>query len=135
MIITLKDLLGSHKLEGLPKDHQGNLFNLLEKINKITFFDDSLSVSSGYRSMADHLRIYAEKGITDKAKIPMKSKHLSGMAVDIADPKGKLQAWCTANAKELERIGLWCEKFSYTPGWVHFQTAAPGSGDRFFAPY
>lgn len=93
-----------------------------------------MSVTSGYRSMAEHLRIYKEKGITDKTKIPMKSRHLFGEACDISDPKGILQTWCKVNIKKLEEAKLWCEDFNSTPGWCHFQTVAPKSGKRFFIP-
>jgi hypothetical protein len=78
------------------------------------------------------LRIYAAKGITDKAKIPMKSLHLRGAAVDIADPSGKLMLWCKSNVDILEQVGLWCEEG--TKGWVHFQSQPPRSGKRFFLP-
>lgn len=53
------------------------------KVYKEKLFDNKpVIVTSGYRSMAHHLRIYAEKGITDKSKIPMGSYHLTGKAVD-----------------------------------------------------
>lgn len=93
-----------------------------------------MHVSSGLRSLEEHLRIYAEKGITDRSKIPMKSRHLHGMAVDIRDPKHELQKWCLDNEDMLEQAGLYCEHFSSTVGWVHFQTTPPGSGNRFFLP-
>lgn len=92
--------------------------------------------------MDEHIEIYrknAEKaGIPfDKSKIPMKSKHLVGAAVDISDPKGELYAFCQKDKeKALEDADLWVEKD--TKGWVHFQCVPYGSykkgKSRFFLP-
>jgi hypothetical protein len=84
--------------------------------------------------MAEHLEIYRKKGITDQSKIPMKSRHLIGAAIDIYDPNKILQSWVLSNVKVLEEVGLWCEDFSATPNWVHFQILPPASGKRFFKP-
>lgn len=124
--------LNPHNFKTTPQV-DANLLILLDKINIIrTVYGIPMIVDSGYRSIEDHLRIYREKGITDKTKIPMKSKHLYGQAVDIADHEGKLMLWCKANTQELERAGLWCE--DGTHGWVHFQIIPPSSGHRFFLP-
>lgn len=134
-MISLKELLKTVELKDLPKDHQGNIMDLLERVNKVrSKYGKAMIVTSGYRSMADHLRIYKAKGIVDQSKIPMKSKHLYGQAVDISDPKQELQKWCKDNVKELESIGLWMEDFSATKNWVHFQIVPPKSGKRFFLP-
>ncbi len=135
MAISMKEILKGTKLEEQDKVVQENLTKLLEKANKLrTAYGKPLLVSSGLRSMKDHLRIYAEKGITDKSKIPMKSKHLSGEALDFADPKKELQTWIKDNVKLMEEIGLWMEDFSATETWVHIQTVPPKSGNRFFKP-
>lgn len=94
-------------------------------------------VTSGLRSMEDHLCIYREKaakeGVAfDESKVPKKSLHLFGAAVDIWDPHGELMDWCVKNEKRLEQIQLWVE--AGTRGWVHFQIYAPNSGKRFFKP-
>lgn len=134
-MIAMSELLKGVHLADLSDEHQKNLAILLERINKIrAAYAIPMTVTSGYRSLKDHLRIYAEKGITDQSKIPMKSKHLSGQAVDIYDPDGALKQWVLANIPLLESVQLWCEDFSTTPNWVHFQIVAPGSGKRFFMP-
>ena len=116
-------------------EHKNNYTALKAKVAVILAkFGEVRSVTSGYRSMEDHLRIYAEKGITDKTKIPMKSKHLFGQALDIADSDGKLKEFLKNNVSLLEENGLWCEDFAYTKTWVHFQIVAPASGKRFFIP-
>jgi uncharacterized protein YcbK (DUF882 family) len=134
-MITLKEILKATDFDSLPKEHQDNLLILLERINRIrTEFAKPMTVSSGYRSMAEHLEIYRKKGITDQSKIPMKSRHLIGAAIDIYDPNQQLQKWVLDNVKILEEVGLWCEDFSATPNWVHFQIVPPASGKRFFKP-
>lgn len=127
-MITEKELLKGLKLEDLPIDHQANIKELLIKLNKVRErYGKPMIPTSVYRSMADHLRIYAQKGITDKSKIPMKSKHLFGQACDIADADGKLKEWCKKNEDFLLSIGLWCEHHDDTPTWVHFQIVPYGS--------
>jgi hypothetical protein len=134
-LITESEILGKVKKEDMPQEHQDNLEVLLERINAVRYaWAKSMKVTSGYRSMADHLRIYAAKGITDQSKIPMKSNHLKCAAVDISDPNKDLQKWCTENVDKLEEIGLWMEAFTATPNWCHFQIYPPKSGNRFFNP-
>lgn len=134
-MIELKELLKGKDFNSLPAEHQANLMTLLEKISRVRIaYGKPMTVTSGYRSMQEHLDIYKRKGITDKNRIPMKSKHLVGAAVDISDPKRELQVWCKNNVKLLEEIGLWMEDFAYTSNWVHFQVIPPKSGNRFFIP-
>ena len=110
-----------------------NLLVLLERINKIrTAWGKPMSVTSGLRDLADHKRIYHERGIFDD-KIPMHSQHLLGAAVDIDDPDGSLFNWCKDNVQLLEQVGLWCEEKD-DQHRVHFQIFPPKSGHRFFYP-
>lgn len=138
-MITLKEILKNIDFNALPKTHQDNLMTLLERINKIRLaYGKPMFVTSGYRSMADHLRIYQELAtkrgeIFIEAKVPMKSKHLNGAAVDIADKDGKLFEWTKANETLLEQIGLWCEEKD-DQARVHYQIFEPKSGKRFFKP-
>lgn len=135
-MITMDELLNNkYKLEDQSDEIQKNLQDLLEKVNKVrSLYGKPMNVTSGLRSIEDHLRIYAAKGITDESKIPMKSRHLSGQAVDVSDPHQQLQKWCLANVDKLEEIGLWCESFDATVNWVHLQIVPPKSGNRFFKP-
>jgi hypothetical protein len=115
-----------------------NLQTLLAKLNQLrNAYDKPLRITSGLRSMEDHLRIYREKGITDPAKIPMHSAHLIGAAADMVpleDDIKHLHDWVLDNVKLMESIGLWFEDFDYTKTWVHAQIYAPKSGKRFFIP-
>lgn len=117
-----------------------NVLILLKKMNRIReAYGRPMRVTSGVRSMQDHLRIYEQKAKRegkkfDKSKVPMQSKHLYGQAVDIADPKSELKEWINLNLALCESLGLYFEHFDYTPGWVHFQIVQPKSGRRFFLP-
>ena len=135
MSISMPELLKGAKLEEQKPEIQANLLISLEKANKLrSAYGKPCTISSGFRTMVDHLRIYKEKGITDTSKIPMKSLHLSGEAFDISDPKQELQKFIKANIKLVEEIGIWFEDFSVTTNWVHCQIKAPKSGNRFFKP-
>ena len=139
-MISMDELLKDAKLEDQTPEIQANLKILLERVNKIrAAYGKPMSPTSGLRTMEDHLRIYREKaekaGVPfDESKVPMKSRHLFGEAVDISDPDQELQAWCKDNEKELEDAQLWMEDFSATPNWCHFQVKPPKSGRRWFLP-
>jgi hypothetical protein len=64
----------------------------------------------------------------------LRSKHMTGEAVDIADPDGHLDEWCLSHLDTLARLGLWLEHPSATKNWCHVQTCAPRSGNRCFFP-
>lgn len=138
-MISQKEILGTTKLEDMPQDHQVNLKELLEKINKIrTAWAKSMTVTSGYRSKADQLRIYKslaeQRGqVFDESKVPWGSAHLKCAAVDIADPDGSLYKWTHDNESLMEEIGVWME-VKDDQKRVHFQIYAPKSGNRWFNP-
>ncbi|MBO7730988.1 MAG: hypothetical protein J6S67_00495 [Methanobrevibacter sp.] len=128
MRFSLSELLnaGSHKWKESEVDSVTlkNLEDLCRKINALGY-TPPMYASSCLRSLAD------QKRINPKA---MGSSHLYGCSVDVADPDGKLAKWVKANKKKLEECGLWVENPEKTPGWVHFQTLAPKSMNRFFNP-
>ncbi len=134
-MITINELLsGQAKLGELPNDVQNNLNELLVKVNKLrSAYGKPMIVTSGLRTVKHHLEIYARKGIYPP-KVPMKSNHLSGRAVDFSDSDGKLKKWVKENIKLMEEIGLYFEDFSATKTWLHCQINPPKSGKRFFMP-
>ncbi len=109
-----------------------NVKELIKRINNLGY-QPPMYFSSCLRSRSVHEHIYKEKG-TPTDKIPWGSKHLSGQAVDIADPKGELADWLMINDKKIEECRLWAEHPDYTKGWVHLQSVPPKSGRRFFIP-
>jgi len=81
---TLREFLKDGNPEGLTVEIVANLKSLaihLEDVRKL-LGNRPLRITSGFRSIQEHLRIYAAMGITDKRRIPMKSYHLYGMAAD-----------------------------------------------------
>ena len=137
-MITLKELISDEFYKEAPIEHHINLAKLLARLNEFReAYGKPLRVTSGYRSMNKHLEIYAKKGITDQSKIPMKSNHLFGLAADlvpIEDDIKHLHDWVLDNVKLCEELGLYFEKFDYSPTWLHVQIVAPKSGNRFFIP-
>jgi uncharacterized protein YcbK (DUF882 family) len=131
-MITLREL--NPKSFPTTKEVDANLLVLLERMNIVRrAFDRPMYVTSGYRSIEDHRRIYIEKAkkLGKTIRIP-NSKHLYGQAVDIADVNNTLYNWCLANVHILEQAGLWIEEDQGS--WVHFQIVPPKSGNRFFKP-
>lgn len=132
-MITLKELLmGRIDFKNLPKEHQGNIMLLLERINKVrSAYKKPMTVNDGYRLPKNTPKHGAAK-----------SKHLEGLAVDIDDDeKGTLWFWLMKDKQMqmLKDVGLWLEHGNYTHNkkygtWVHFQCSAPRSGNRIFIP-
>lgn len=106
-------------------EHYNNAQKLVNKVNELgELIDYHGVISSGYRSPERQRQIYAQKG----EKPAMGSKHLSGHALDIADPQGELKKKIL-NRKVLEKLkdlDLYLENFDMTKTWVHIQDEAPG---------
>lgn len=66
----------------------------------------------------------------------VRSKHMTGQAIDIYDPDGDLDEWLMTGEGQaaLVALGLWHESPSATKGWAHVQTIPPRSGRRTFFP-
>lgn len=62
------------------------------------------------------------------------SSHKQGLGVDRYDPFGKIDAWCAAHPDRLAKHGIYIEHPEATPGWSHWTTRAPRSGNRIFRP-
>jgi uncharacterized protein YcbK (DUF882 family) len=133
-MISMDELLKGAALEDQTPEIQANLATLLERVNKIRAeWGRPMTVTSGLRTVADQIRVYAEKGITDRSKIPMGSQHLKGAAVDIYDPDLSLTAWLKENdSQRLVDAELYCE--AGNKNWVHFQIFPPHSNNRWFMP-
>lgn len=107
-----------------------NLRTLCERLNIIRkAYGKPMVITSGLRSEKQQQELIK----AGKSNAP-KSKHVQGLAADIADPDGSLGKWILENVKLLEKANLWCEHPDYTPGWLHMQASPPRSGNRFFKP-
>lgn len=136
-MITYKELLSGNNVNDVSIAHQHNLEITLKGINIIrAAYGKIMKPTNAYRSMQDHLRIYSQKGITDPSEIPMRSKHLAGLAVDIYDPNKELYNWCKNNPQVMDEANVWLEERQGP--WQHFQFAPFGSyrpgGSRWFNP-
>lgn len=62
------------------------------------------------------------------------SKHITGQAIDLADPEGELDDILFKDQTILEKHQLFMEHPASTKGWCHLQSVAPRSGNRVFFP-
>lgn len=63
-----------------------------------------------------------------------RSRHMTGEAIDLADPDGELDDALFYNQDLLKTYALWMEHPLATKGWTHLQSAPPRSGNRVFMP-
>jgi response regulator RpfG family c-di-GMP phosphodiesterase len=133
-MVTFKEMIGDITVADIPMKHQQNIQEFLKKINPIRLEDGHpWIVTNGYRTWQDHVRIYNQKGIFDLSKIPKKSNHLIGRAIDIYDPDLRLTKWLKENNSErMIKYNVYGEEGN--SNWLHLQDVAPASGRRWFYP-
>lgn len=91
----------------------------------LTAFGEERTVNSGWRPPAIN---------ASTPGAALFSRHMTGQAIDIADPEGDLDEWCLKHQDVLAHIGLWQEHPASTKGWCHVQIVPPKSGNRVFYP-
>lgn len=133
-MVTIKEMIKDIPISDIEMKHQQNIQELLKRVNILrSAYGLPFIVTSGYRRAYDQIRIYNQKGIFDISKIPMKSQHLIGASIDIADPNLLLTKWLKEdNSKRLIESGLYAEEGN--TNWVHLQLYPPKSGNRWFLP-
>ena len=128
-MITLPDYLMGREILNpgeLTPEIMENAAETVRRANKLlTEFGEERKVSSGWRPAAINA---ATPGAA------LKSKHMTGQAIDLADPEGDLDEWCMDHPEVLENIGLFQEHPSATKNWCHVQIVPPKSGKRIFYP-
>jgi hypothetical protein len=128
-VITLADYYRGNDAkfpDELTDDLRWNAASTVDRVNQLLeAFGESRKVNSGWRPAV------VNAATPNAAK---RSKHMTCEACDLSDVVGSLDAWCMQNLEALERIGLWMEHPSKTPGWAHVQIVAPRSGLRVFHP-
>jgi hypothetical protein len=109
------------------EDIETHAIDLLERVNSLlAVFGEDRAVNSGWRPPEVN-------SATPNAAL--KSKHMTGNAVDLADPEGDLDDWCSENdGSRLIQYGLYMEHPAATKGWCHLQNLPPKSGKRVFYP-
>lgn len=135
VMITLQDYwMGRDKTysKDLTADIQKNAEEIVKRANMLlsefrfyTKDTEQRHVNSGWRPPAIN---------ASTPNAAQRSKHMTGQAIDIADPEGDLDDWCMNHIDTLARLGLWLEHPSSTKGWTHVQIVAPKSGNRVFYP-
>jgi hypothetical protein len=125
----------------IPATALDNLHKLLPLLNGLELiFGQPLSITSGFRTKKEHIRVYQEindrRIIAGKPEvcIPIHSQHLLGNAADISDIAGDLKIFIYHHLYYFDDNDLYMEAFESTPSWVHIQRVPPRSGNRFFIP-
>lgn len=113
--------------EAMTPEIEANATDLLNRVNALlSDFGEDRAVNSGWRP--------PQVNASTPNAAP-KSKHMLGLAVDLADPEGDLDDWCSDNNGErLKSYGLWMEHPAATKSWCHLQSEPPKSGRRVFYP-
>lgn len=98
----------------------------------------------GFRGRDGQLRLYTQinakriaEGLEEIGPF-LESGHVLGFSTDFKDPIHHFYdwlAWMERKEEYMTEHGIYLEEKSYTPGWTHFQSQPPKSGDRFFRPY
>lgn len=147
-MITVTELFGPQNkdrvreiIPSLPLETKENITCLFQKLNVLRYaFGKPMIITSGFRTMDQHLSIYKNKNASRHAEglaplsPPPKSLHLFGAACDVYDEKDELKKFILEHLELVEQTGLWMEEFAATPNWVHFQIYPPASLKRFFKP-
>ncbi len=132
-MITLADYFMSREKQyaaELTEEHRVNAGIVVARANLLLSRAGlKRGVNSGWRPAAVNATV---------ERAARKSKHLLCLAIDINDDDDALDAWCMANPRALEDLGLWLEHPAATPRWCHVQTVpygswAPGK-PRYFHP-
>lgn len=127
-MITLADYLKGHG--EAPEAVKANALELLARVNALLAelpFPEAREpkVNSGWRP-ADY-----NKNVPNAAP---NSKHITGQAVDVADPDGVIDSYLHTHFTLLIKHKLWMEHPSATKGWSHLQSVPPRSGNLCFYP-
>lgn len=118
-MITLKELTVGENLDKIPSYRLENLIELHYAMNQVrSEFDKTMIITSGYRSLETHERIYNKIG----KDAPMGSLHLLGLACDVYDPNSEVHDWCKDNENFLRSINVFLE--NRQGPWQHFQIRA-----------
>lgn len=145
MRFTLKEclLVSDIETEEFTPEIRQNAKELIRRVNSlncpfpracVSFLRGKSKQENIYRNRACLKMPPFSDGVFIMSKVPMKSCHLTGCAIDVWDADRKLKDWINQNVDVLEKAGLWCEHFDDTPEWVHMQSVPPKSGKRFFHP-
>lgn len=121
-MITADEILKGQEIPDNLKENFEDLHFHLNQFRKA--YDNTMIVSSGYRSPAHNLLIGGARN----------SAHCLCQACDFVDVSHSIRTFILDNPEILEECSLYCEDFDNTPTWVHLQTRVIPSGKRIFKP-
>lgn len=130
MKLTVELYLGQHAEDATPGELtdtiRHNAKNLVYIVN-ILFerMGWPVALRSGWRPLKTNLAT---------PNSALKSKHMTGEAVDIVDEEGEVKNYLNDHQQYLRDAGLWMEHPLATKGWVHLQIVPPKSGKQVFYP-
>lgn len=140
-MITLEEyLMGRPALypEDFNEKVQLNAQQLVDRVNALLV---QMALSGVAPEVNPHSGSWVSSGwrpATLNAHTPgaaVRSKHITGEAVDLYDPEGAVDDWCMTHLPPISHeIGLWMEHPSATKGWCHLQSVPPRSGNPVFYP-
>lgn len=127
-MITLAEYFNGHT--GAGDDVRENALALLARVNALLRelpYPEAMTptVNSGWRPAAYNKTV---------ANAAPNSKHITGQAIDIADPDGMIDSHIHTHFDLLIKHRLWMEHPSATKGWCHLQSVPPRSGNLCFYP-
>lgn len=130
-MISIDDYFGAHALTSSPSAvTRENALTLLARVNALLAEVPLVEateprINSGWRP--------AWYNATVPGAAP-KSRHITGEALDLADPEGALDDYLFENQELLKRHNLFMEHPAATKGWCHLQCVPPRSGRQVFYP-
>jgi len=126
-VITLEDYFGRVSHIAAPSEEiQINARELLLRVNTLlAAIGVKTTVNSGWRPPAYNATI---------PNAAPNSKHMTGHAIDLADPDSDIDDLLFKDPTILIEHKLWMEHPLATKGWCHLQSIPPRSGNRIFFP-
>lgn len=130
-MITLEQYFGAFTATSQPSaETRDNALDLLSRVNALLAKIDleearAPKVNSGWRPAWYNATV---------ANAAPRSKHITGQAIDLADPEGNLDQYLDDHRLLLVDHDLYMENPLSTKGWTHLQSVRPGSGNRIFIP-
>lgn len=135
LVITLQDYWMGRDIAypaDLTDEIRANAAIIVERANLLLTAFRAATGDTEIRHVNSGWRPPAINANTPNAAV--RSRHMTGQAIDIADPEGDLDQYCIDHVLVLQKIGLWLEDPSSTKGWTHVQSVPPKSNRRVFYP-
>ena len=141
MIITIEDYFGPWKDHpDVTEERKQNARLLLHACSALQYFaerDGIEFLDNPHTGNNVSGKTYGGFRPQDCPQGAPSSSHKQGQGVDRYDPEGLIDAWCMNNSEVgglLETCGIYIENPDATPGWSHWTTRRPRSGNRVFRP-